>query len=122
MTTHLRDFADDPTSGEARWLLGKARLRSGRRDEAFALWGAVARESSRWLESRLAIVETLREEIASQWELGDRAKAESLKREAEAKTGETRARCRDAGERFAVELAKARLDLIPGIGKPRDAT
>ena len=121
LTTHLRDFADDPTSGEARWLLGKARLRDGRRDEAFALWGAVARDSSRWLESRLAIIETLREEIASQCELGDRAKAEGLKREAEAKTDETRARCRDAGERFAVELAKARLDLIPGIGKPRIA-
>ncbi len=119
LTTHLRDFPADPTSGEARWRLGKASMLSGRRKEAFSLWNAVSRDSSRWLESRLAILETLREEIAADWKRGDQAEAERLKREAQTKSEETRTHCRDAAERFALELAKARLNLIPGIGNPR---
>lgn len=121
LTRHLKDFADDPLSGEARWRLGKVRLGSGDRREAFALWSAIGRDSSRWLESRLAILEALREEIASRRKLGDQTEAERLRREAETVIVESRKHARDAAERFAFQLESIRLDLLPGIGNARAA-
>ena len=37
LESQVRDFPDEPSTGEAQWLLGQVRLAGGRLDEALAL-------------------------------------------------------------------------------------
>ena len=46
----VRDFPADPTSDEARWLLGELTVGASDRDRARRLWAAIPTGSPRWLD------------------------------------------------------------------------
>jgi hypothetical protein len=121
LESHLKDFPDDPGTAEVRWLLGRARLAAGGRDEALALWDAIPRSAPRWLDARLARADVLRLEAGRSWRDGDREVSRKAADQARAGLDTTRGETRDAAERFAVELARVRLELTPGVGRPRTA-
>ncbi|HWE37656.1 MAG TPA: hypothetical protein VG406_13905 [Isosphaeraceae bacterium] len=121
LESHLEDFPDDPGTAEVRWLLGRARLAAGRRDEALALWDAIPRAAPRWLDARLARADLLRDEAGRSWRDGDRELARKDADQARAGLARVSGESRDAAERFAVELARVRLELTPGVGQPRTA-
>jgi tetratricopeptide (TPR) repeat protein len=114
----VRDFPRDPSTDEARWLLGGLALSSADRDRALSFWSTIAIGSSRWLDSRLAIADLDNSElevllinpvlprVTERFERADRFLTDSI-REAR-------------GENATSELllARARLNLTPIVGKP----
>jgi hypothetical protein len=117
----IRDFPRDPTTDEARWLLGTLALGSSDRDRAQALWSVIPPESPRWLDARLAIaamdcdeldrqeLNPDRHQMAQQFARADQFLAESIRQaRSEAATAE-------------LLLARARLALTPTVGNPETA-
>ena len=117
----IHEFPDDPAAGEARWLLGKARLASGDREAARRLWAAISQGHPRWLESRVATAHQTQEELDNQRLSGDQA--ESLKRFAEARRflRTSFEASRKASEKDEINLQLARLELTAGVGHPEEA-
>ena len=117
----IRDFPREPTTDEARWLLGELAIASADRDRAVALWSAILPGSSRWLDARLAIAAIDRDEldrllmnpdrprIAERFAKADRFLAESIR---QARSDEALA---------GLLLARARLNLAPSAGRPEVA-
>jgi len=114
----IREFPRDPSTDEARWLLGGLAVASGDRERALSLWSTIAIGSSRWLDSRLAVAELDRAELdilpnnpdrprmTERFERADRFLADSI--------GEARAE----NATSELLLARARLNLTPTVGKP----
>jgi hypothetical protein len=114
----VRAFADDPATGEARWLLGRLAQESGERDRAESLWLSIRPDSSRWLDARLAVAALYRDELARQEFHPNRpllaqqfARADRLLEES----------IRQAGSEAATTellLARAQLNLTTTAGSP----
>ena len=68
----------DPSTDEARWLLGQLAVAAGDRARAETLWSAIAAGSPRWLDSRLAIAALDRDELDRQQINPDRHKLMEL--------------------------------------------
>jgi hypothetical protein len=117
----VQNFPSDPSASEARWLLGKVRLASADRDSAQELWSAIARGDARWLEARLAVAGMRQDDLDTQRINNDRPLVLKRYEDARRFLEETRANCRSATERAAVELATARLELTPEVGNPEAA-
>jgi tetratricopeptide (TPR) repeat protein len=117
----LHDFPNDHATSEARWLLGKLKLATGERDEAEKLWTEIPRNSSRWLEARLALSDVRQEALDTQRINNDRDLVRKRYDEARNLLDETLAACRTATERADVNLALARLELTPQAGHPDQA-
>jgi tetratricopeptide (TPR) repeat protein len=119
----VREFPDDPTATEARWLLGNVEQARGDHDKARALWTAIPTTSSRWIDARLAIVDAMRRDLESRLDTAD--DEELAKEFAAAQTSLTEsqatARTRDEFDQVELLLREARLNLIPKLGKPRQA-
>ncbi len=119
----IREFPDDPTAIEARWLLGNVEQARGDLDKARTLWTAVPTTSSRWIDARLAIIDAGRRDLESRLETAD---DDALAKEfAAAQTflseSQATAQTRDESEQVELLLREARLNLIPRLGKPRQA-
>jgi hypothetical protein len=121
LEAQIRDFPDDPSAGEARWLLGKLRLATSERDAAASLWSAIPRHDPRWLDARLAAAGLLQDELDTQRLNNDRDRVKTRHEEARSFLSATAEQARDASERAAVQLALARLELTPGVGSPDEA-
>ncbi len=117
----VRDFAADPASAEARWLLGKVRVAAGRPSEAVALWSGIAHGQPRWLEARLAIDDLLFEGVADQRINRDSAATRSKMEQARRSLRDALAAATDGGEAVPLELRSIRLELTPEVGRPPDA-
>jgi len=117
----VRDFPAEPASGEARWLLGKVRTGSDRRDEALALWSGIAHGQPRWLEARLAIADLRLEAVEDQRINRDPAATRAKIEEARRSTREARDAAAEGTESVAIGLRAARLELIPEAGRPAEA-
>lgn len=122
----LREFPDDPSSAEVRWLLGGVRLSAGDFEAAKALWMAIPVEAPRWIDARLALVQALRQKIEGEYPTAERAKLEADYKAAADLIGESAQAGRSRSESDQVELllADARLSALPIVGKPlaaRDA-
>ncbi|WP_165246078.1 tetratricopeptide repeat protein [Paludisphaera soli] len=115
----LRDFPDDPTADEARWMLGMLEHSKGRRDEALALWKAVPVKSPRWIQSRIAACDGFRRALEDQIAAEERDGLEARFAEASAFLDESLALGRDRpdADRADLLLAGARLNLVPVVGK-----
>ena len=121
LSEQIRDFPDDPATGEARWLLAGVRLDDGDRAGAESLWASVPRAHPRWLDARLAMAR-LREVFIDERRLVDDGSAlAKLRDDAIASLERDKAEARDESERIDFELERARLDLAPGLGDPRAA-
>jgi len=63
LEAQIKEFPNDPSSDEARWLLGDLLLAEGNRERALKLWSAIKVKSPRWLESRREIASIDRYEL-----------------------------------------------------------
>ncbi len=115
----MAHFPDDPASGEARWLLGRARLDDGRVGEAESLWNSVPRPHPRWLDARIALADLVRERLEERRIVDDAATLAPLRDKAREAISSLKSAARGEGERADVNLAEIRLDLSPGMGDPR---
>ncbi|MHB1561208.1 MAG: hypothetical protein ACYC61_27495 [Isosphaeraceae bacterium] len=117
----IKDFPDDPSTDEARWLLGGLALGEGNPDRARELWASVPTRSTRWLDAQLSIVAVEIEDLDRQLINPDRRKlAESFARADRLLAAAIRqARTEDSSARLM--LARARLNLVPDAGRPETA-
>jgi hypothetical protein len=114
----IRDFPADPSTDEARWLLGRLAAASSERDRAAALWSAIPPESSRWLDARLAMIALDRAELEREQISLDRHRLAELFARADRFAAESIRAARSDSDKTALLLARALLDLTPEVGKP----
>jgi tetratricopeptide (TPR) repeat protein len=112
----IRDFPRDPSTDEARWLLGGLALASSDRDQALALWSTIPPESSRWRDARLALAAMDREGLDRQLLNPDRPALTEQFRRADRFLVESLRQARSRSATSALELARARLNLTPIAG------
>jgi tetratricopeptide (TPR) repeat protein len=118
LEAQVRDFPLDPSTGEARWLLGQVRLAAGRPEEALDLWSKIPHGHPRWLEARLLVADRLRGAVEAQRINRDSAavatKMELARKSLRSALGEALA----GSESVELTLQLARLELIPEAGRP----
>ncbi len=117
----IRDFPKDPSTDEARWLLGKAVVANSQRDRAEALWSAIEPGSPHWLESRVAILSLDRDQLALDEISPDRTRMAETYARARKFAIETYKQARTEPDKSTLLLERARLDLIPSVGQPQSA-
>jgi TolA-binding protein len=121
LDSHLREFPNDPTADEARWLLGQARLDASDQDGAVAVWSAIPRSSPRWLEARLAAAAIHRTALERALFWGEPMSAHRALEQARAVFACAQAEAQNISLRDELELAQARLELVPEFGDPEAA-
>lgn len=119
----IREFPDDPTAIEARWLLGNVEQARGDREKAKKLWTAIPPTAARWIDARLALADAMRRNIESQFATAD---DDALAPEFAAASkfltdSQEAARSRAESDQVELLLREARLELVPKLGKPRQA-
>jgi hypothetical protein len=117
----LRDFPTDPSTNEARWLLGQLAADGGDRARAETLWSTIAAESPRWLDSRLAIAALDRAELDRSQINPDRPQMQIIYRRADRFLDDSIRRTRSEDAMAELLLARARLELTPLVGRPESA-
>lgn len=113
----IDSFPTDPTGYEARWLLGKLRIVAGGTGEAIALWESIGHGSPRWLESRREIARLRQEELDAGRLAGDRDETARRATVARDFLDDCLKTARGDDETNELLLAKARLELTPGLGR-----
>ena len=121
LEAQVRDFGDDPATGEARWLLGKIRLAGGRRDEAIDLWSRVRHGQPRWLEAQAAAAAAAIQAIEAQWTNRDLAAIRPRVEAARRQIREAADQAQGGVEAVDLGFAMGRLESIPGAGQPAAA-
>jgi tetratricopeptide (TPR) repeat protein len=117
----LGEFPSDSTSGETRWLLGKARLETGDRAAAETLWKAVPRSDARGLDARLALAGLQRDQVTARQVEGETVQAKQAIADGRVYLTQLVDETREPSEVSEIELARARLELTPGVGSPDQA-
>jgi tetratricopeptide (TPR) repeat protein len=114
----LRDFPNDPSAGDARWLLGKVRSSTGEQEQAISLWKEIPHGHPRWLDARLAVAQVLREELDTHLINEDEVEATQRMNEALRFLADSRDQTHEPTEQAEIDLCRARLQLTPGAGHP----
>ena len=121
LEAQVRDFPDDPVSGEACWLLGQVRQASNRRDEAISLWSKIPHGQPRWLEAQVSAATQAIQQVEDQWTNRDesaiRPRYESARRSIRSALDQAT----EGAESFQLGMQLARLESIPGVGDPEEA-
>ncbi|GAC1468348.1 MAG: hypothetical protein NVSMB9_10930 [Isosphaeraceae bacterium] len=117
----IRNFPDDPSASEARWLLGKLRMAESDHEEALKLWAAIPHGTTRWLESRVEIASARQHDVDVQKLNMDRDAVSRKIGAARSFLNRTLDQCEGDAESNEIRLALARLDLTPGVGDPEEA-
>ena len=117
LEAQLRDFPDEASTGEARWLLGQVRLSAGRADDALALWAGIPHGHARWLEAQGLIADRRREAVESQRLNRDTSAVATKVEAARASLRSAIEKASDGPEAIVLTLRLARLELIPEAGK-----
>lgn len=121
LAEQIRDFPDDPATGEARWLLGYARLDAGDKAEAISIWQSIPAAHARWLDAVLAVATARRETLDERRLVDDSEALRVLRDEARAAVDTARRDARDESDRTDLDLEAIRLDLAPAASEPRRA-
>jgi hypothetical protein len=121
LEAQIRDFPSDPSTQEARWLLGRLRLAAADREAAQALWSSIPPGSPRWVDARLAIARLDLDDLDILRIGNDRKRVEKRYEEARAFLTASREQAKGAVERAELDLALARLELTPIVGHPDQA-
>jgi hypothetical protein len=117
----LRDFPNDPSTDEARWLLGKSAVANSQRDRAEELWSAIEPGSPHWLEARLAVLNLDRDQLSVEDLSPDRKRMAETFNRARKFAIETFKLARNESDKIELLLERARLDLAPIVGAPESA-
>jgi hypothetical protein len=117
----LREFPGDPSTDEARWLLGTMAAADSERDRALELWSAIDARSPHWLESRLAIVKLDRDQLELTQLTADRKQMAALLDRADQFVKASIDRAPTESDKTELRLERARLDLTPWVGSPEQA-
>ena len=117
----IKQFPQDPSSSEARWLLGKLRLAQNDAPASVALWTAIPHGHPRWLESRLDLITLRQHEIDTQRLNNDHDAIAKLMADARSFLNESLRQAQGNLESSELQLASARLELTPSLGRPEEA-
>ena len=122
----IQEFPDDPTTHEARWLLGELLAHSSTdreqyRARARSLWSAIPPGAPRWLSARLAIAELDRDELDVELINPDRRRLEATFTAADKALADSIGLARSEPDLAQLLLARARLNLVPTAGNPEVA-
>jgi len=118
---HIEAFPTDPSAHEARWALGRLKLRTGDVDEAVALWQAIPLDQAHGMEARVEAARARKREAERRWAEGNRAAARSKIEDALELLETARGQTQDPEAIREIELAQAELELTPGVGFPARA-
>jgi hypothetical protein len=118
LEAQVRDYPNEPSTGEARWLLGQIRLSAGRVDDAMRLWAGVTHGHARWLETRMLIADRQREAVESQRINRDSSLVTAKMDIARKFLKDALDLTREGPEFIALTLLLARLELTPDAGRP----
>jgi hypothetical protein len=117
----VRDFPDDPSTDEARWLLGTMAADGLDRERALQLWSAMGPRSPHWLASRLAILKLDRDQLdVTQLNPNRKQLAELLERAQKFVTASVD-QAPSGSAKTELLLERARLELTPSAGAPERA-
>jgi hypothetical protein len=117
----IRDFPADPSTDEARWLLGTMAAADSDRERAEKLWAAIDARSPHWLESRLAVLKLDRDELELEQINPDRKRISDVLVRADKFAIASLAQARTESDKTALHLERARLALTPSAGAPEKA-
>ena len=117
LESQIRDFPDDPATGEARWLLGRSHLDGDRRQEAASVWETIPKAHPRWIDARLALAALRLAGLHERRLVDDPAAIRSLGDRDYRLADLDRQDAHDDPERIDLALALARIDLTPGAGR-----
>jgi Tfp pilus assembly protein PilF len=115
----IRDFPKDPSTDEARWLLGALARASGESSKADGLWAQISPDSARWLDSRLAAADLKRIALESEISTSEQHRLTELYQQAQTFLDENLSRARNETQQAELSLAIARLNLVPKVGRPQ---
>jgi tetratricopeptide (TPR) repeat protein len=115
----IRDFPRDPSTAEARWLLGSLLLASGEATKAVALWTEIPPGAGRWLDARLGIFEGERRDLEDRLPSGDRRELAAASQKILDALSAALDQAGGEAEQTAIGLAEAELNLLPVVGKPK---
>lgn len=118
LETQIRDYPEDPTASEARWLLGGVRMAEGRRADAEKLWAQIPPGHARWLEARLATAEGCQADLEQLLIGADRAEISQAIEATRKAIDAARAEATTDDQRDRLELQKSRYLLTPGASSP----
>ncbi len=121
LEAQIRDFPSDPSTSEARWLLGRLRLAASDRVAAQALWTGIPRNDPRWLDAQLTVASLRQDDLDTQRINNDRERVIQRYKEARDFLSAILDQVQSDSERVAVQLGLARLDLTPEVGHPDEA-
>jgi tetratricopeptide (TPR) repeat protein len=113
----IADFPADPSTDEARWLLGTLLRATGEPSKAESLWTAIAQSSPRWLDARLAIAKIKRAAVEAELVQGDRRLIVVSYQRAQSFLTESLQQARNERDQIELSLAQVRLNLVPSAGK-----
>jgi hypothetical protein len=117
----LREFPADPSTNEARWLLGQLAVAEGDRARAEALWAAITVDAPRWLDSRLAVADLDRGDLDRQQINPERHKLIELFERADQFLERAINQSKPNDGLAELLLARARVDLTPNVSSPERA-
>ncbi len=115
----IRDFPADPTTHEARWLLGE--LAPLPTPNGPAASGPPSPDAPRWLDARLAIAAMDRDELDRQLINPDTRRVARTFAAADKFLAESVRQARSEDVTARLLLARARLNLVPTAGRPEVA-
>ena len=121
LEAQVKDFPDDPATGEARWLLGKLRAAANRPEEAIALWSALGHDQPRWLDAQAGAADLAINAVNNQWINRDQAATRPRFEAARAMIHQALGAAAEGDETALLGLKLARLELVPGVGQPAEA-
>lgn len=117
----IANFPGDPSAQEARWLLGKLRKAEGDRDAAAKLWAEIPHGHPRWLDARVETAELRSTDLDVQRLNNDPKLVADAAQAARSALEDCLKQARGEREQNELELARARLELTPVIGRPEAA-
>ena len=117
----IRDFRADPSTDEARWLLGTMAAAGADRERAERLWAGIDARSPHWLESRLAVLRLDLDQLELEQINPDRKRIAEIIARADKFASTSIDQARTESDKTALQLERARLALTPSAGAPEKA-
>lgn len=121
LRTHVEQFPEDPTSAEARWLLGEIASANGRIDEALHTWALIPVEAARWSAARRSMARVQVDRLDDLMRRGNREASTAAVKELDQFFQKSLESASSSSDRTDLELLQARANLHPLVRRPEAA-